>query len=222
VCDAHTRTNELRNCPLCHGSHSTDDHYAVNKAFELHLKVLRTRDSVDTALTNLGQLKTVQQEPHIHIADFFAKLIERVHAREKEVTDSVHSYFDRMVFEINQIKTRYKELESDPNGHLTRMRLFDLARFEDELEGYKKESEARVANLKSQLAFVQDGSQTERQLKETAKRVAEIEKSLTDQLNNFLDKDGFILTPRSNELAKCEEFCGKLIVRERVCFFCSD
>jgi hypothetical protein len=217
VCDVHIRNNELTNCALCHGSHLSENAtYPINKAFEIHMKALRTNESINQVSEKLTDLKTIQKEPHIYIADFFAKLVERVHVREKEVTDSVHSYFDRMIFEINQIKQRYKELESDPNGQYFKMKNFDLNRLDEELEAYKKDNEARMANLRSQLTFVPDNVATEKNLRETNKRLAEIERTLSEQLSNFLDKEGFILTARSTDIAKCEDFCGKLLVREKV------
>jgi hypothetical protein len=189
--------------------------YPVNKAFEIHMNAVKTNANITQVAEKLTEFKQVQKEPHIYIADFFAKLVERVHMREKEVTDSVHSYFDRMIFEINQIKQRYKELEGDQSGQFFKMN-FDLNRIGDDLEVFKRDNEARMANLKSQLTFVPDNLNTEKNLRETNWRLAEIERTLGEQLNNFLDKEGFILTARSTDLAKFEEFCGKLLVREKV------
>jgi hypothetical protein len=131
--------------------------------------------------------------------------------REAEVIESVHAHFEAIREQVNAKRAKYMATETSMKvDRVKRFKRINVKKLEDELESFRKKTETQAQDRNALANFHLEDS-----LKETNKKVAGIEKSMSESLNDLLNKEAYQLTARSNFI-NYERMFGELMIKDKV------
>ncbi len=145
VCDFHVKCDDLVKCLFCDQNHKTSENnkYPVNRVEEIKLKNKSIKKDLREMEQTLKDFQTIQDDPNVHVYNYFEKLRGKIHERKDEIVESITQHFESMLEKIDSILKKYKE----KNQSCFRQNSLNLNEIEENLKKYEAEINNSNLNL---------------------------------------------------------------------------